>query len=76
MVNLSNKVSVLFIFQNTTIVSGPGGAGKAGDLSERRCIATRSQSRDTEEAKVGVVEEEVEGLVPDPDLRMMTVIFQ
>lgn len=61
----------LFVFQNMMIVSDPSIAGKAGDLSERRCTVTRSQSRDIVEAK----EEEV-GLVPDPDLRMTMVMSQ
>lgn len=54
------------------IVSDPSIAGKAEDLSERRCTVTRSRSRDIVEAK----EEEVVvlGLAPDPDLRMKMVM--
>lgn len=66
-------ILILFVFQNMMTVSDPSIAGKAGDLSERRCTVTRSRSRDIVEAK----EEEVVvvlGLAPDPDLRMKMVM--
>ena len=44
--------------------------GKAGGLSEHLCTVTRSRGQGIEEGM-----EEVEGLVPEPDLRMMMEIY-
>lgn len=68
----TKTVHLLLLFQNMMIVLDPSIVGKAGDLSEHRCTATRSRSRDIAVAK----EAEVEGLVPGPDLRTMTVTSQ